>query len=420
MSNLSNQLVVAEREDVARGIKALLRTPLVTGRTDPDAFDVIRRRREPLTKWFDYHCGWALSVEPRRGYARLLKVRPDADATRPARRQRAGRAPFDRRRYVLLCLLAAELLPVPVITIGLLTERVAAASSADPALPGFDPAHRAERLACADALGLLESTGALEAVDGATESFVDDPAAQVLYRVDATLLDRLLAAPDSPSRAAVPADEVPRRFDELLDGLAGEGRGSAAEPGSGPAVGDGPRRTVRLRHAVLRRLFDDPVLYRDELTADESDFLASPAGRLTVHRAVEQAGFVLEERAEGLLLIDPDAIATDSTFPDDSGTANVAALLLLDPVVASPHGRSREELYGDTEELLRRFPRWAKTFSTPGGVNRLVDDAVRVLTDFALVRRTEDHRVTARPAAARYRGTDPASPATHTPEGDLR
>src|SRR6266545_2380723 len=132
MSQLANQMVVAEREDVARGIRLLLASPLIVEGVAPDAFDLVRRRHEPIRRWFDYYCGWALSVEPRLGYARLVKVRTATDPSRPARRPRSGRAPFDRRRYVLLCVVAAELLGVPVTTIGLLADRITHATTTDP------------------------------------------------------------------------------------------------------------------------------------------------------------------------------------------------------------------------------------------------------------------------------------------------
>src|SRR5512143_521405 len=147
MSSLNNQLVVAEQEEVARGIRLLLRRPLVTRPADPDAFDLVRRRAVPLTQWFDYHCGWPLVVEPRRGYARLMKIGAGQDGSRPARRSRSGRAPFDRRRYALFCVAAAELLATPVTTIGLLADRIARACAVDPLLAPFDTARRAERMA---------------------------------------------------------------------------------------------------------------------------------------------------------------------------------------------------------------------------------------------------------------------------------
>jgi len=405
MSTLANQLVLAEREEVARGIRLLLARPLITERGDGADFDLVRRRKEPLAKWFDYTCGWSLVVEPRRGYARLAKVRSTADASRPARRLRSGRAPFDRQRYVLLCVMAAELLAVPVTTIGLLADRVVQATAADPALPTLDTSSRPERMAFVDVLKLLESYGALLALDGATDSFVESADAKVLYQVDTTLLMRLPTAPIGPSRLSVPPDEVPLRFEELMGGLVRERRyGSAIADGTAgeSAAVSEAQRNLWLRHSVLRRLFDDPVLYREDLTQDELAYLASPTGRQILRRSVEQAGLLLEERAEGFLLVDPDAIATDATFPDDSSTAKVAALLLLEQIQDVPGGVTPEQLAAIAAELLRRFPRWAKAYQSADGAERLADDAASVLRDVGLAHRIGD-RTVLRAAAFRYR-----------------
>ncbi|MFE5797495.1 TIGR02678 family protein [Streptomyces sp. NPDC056503] len=425
MSTLANQLASAEREEVARAIRLLLASPLLTAASDPAGFGLVRRRHDSLVRWFDYTCGWNLVVESRRGYARLTKIRANPDGSRPALRARAGHAPFDRRRYVLLCVTAAELLSMPMTTIGMLADRVAQATTADHALPTFDPVQRTERRAFVDVLKLLESYDVLRAVDGTTETYVDSEQAKVLYRVDVTLLMRLTAAPVGASRLAVPPDEVPARFEDLLVGLVRERR-----YGGGPAdvTADDPyaettattdaQRNLRLRHSVLRRLFDDPVLYRADLAEDELAYVTSLTGRQILRRSVEQAGFVLEERAEGFLLVDPDAIATDVRFPDDSSTARVAALLLLAPLCAAPGGMLPEQLAEAGAELLRRFPGWAKAYQSEDGPARLVDAAVGVLLDVGLAARARS-RVVARPAAYRYRLTQTTSPAPkNTPEGD--
>ncbi|MFE5596078.1 TIGR02678 family protein [Streptomyces sp. NPDC056549] len=415
MSTLANQLASAEREEVTQAIRLLLARPLLTENADPAGFELVRRRREPLAQWFDYTCGWNLVVEPRRGYARLAKIRTNPDGSRPARRARSGRAPFDRRRYVLLCVTAAELLSMPMTTIGLLADRVVQATAADRALAGFDPVHRPERMAFVDVLKLLESYDVLRAVDGTTEAYVDSAEAKVLYRVDTTLLMRLPAAPVGASRLSVPPDEVPARFEELLLGLLRERRyGGAAVDGPahealGEAATTDAQRNLRLRHSVLRRLFDDPVLYRDDLTEDELAYVTSLTGRQILRRAVEQAGFLLEERAEGFLLVDPDAIATDVRFPDDTSTARVAALLLLEPLCAAPAGLLPEQLAEAGADLLRRFPRWAKAYQSEDGAGRLAEDAVRVLSDVALAQTTRG-RVLARPAAYRYRVSETTNP----------
>jgi uncharacterized protein (TIGR02678 family) len=411
VSNLSNQLVIAEREDVARGIRLLLANPLISERSSAEWFDLVRRRREPIRQWFDYYCGWTLIVEPRLGYARLVKVRAAADPSRPARRPRAGRAPFDRRRYVLLCLAAAELLAVPVTTIGLLADRVRHASAADPVVAPFDSASRAERMAFVDVLRLLESYGVLEVVDGSTESFVESATAKVLYRVDSTLLLRLLAAPVGPSQLGVPAEEVPLRFGELLAMVAQERRyGRVAGDASGTVPASEVQRNLWLRHSIFRRLADDPVLYLADLSAEERAYLASPTGRQLLRRAAEQGGFVLEERAEGVLLVDAECLATDSRFPDDASTAKVAALLLLDGIGGMA---TTEQLQVCASALLARFPRWAKSYRDEDGPAQLVADALAVLAGFGLVK-VAGGLVTPLPAAARYavgtpRSTDSAA-----------
>lgn len=424
MSNLANQMAVSERDDMARAIRLLLADPIVTRRAAPDAFELIRRRKDPLAKWFDYYCGWSLSVESRLGYARLAKVRSDADETRPARRLRSGRAAFDRRRYTLLCVVAAELLTAGTTTIGMLADRVTQATAADEALPAFDTAQRHERRAYVDVLRLLESSGAIEVVDGSTEAFVDSEDAKVLYRVDTTLVMRMLSAPTGPSRQAVPAEEVPVRFDELLRAITREPRygdtdATAAheENGEHPS-GSEVQRNLWLRHTTFRKLLDDPVVYREALSADQLSYLDSLTGRRLVRKAATEAGFVLEERAEGWLLVDTDATATDGTFPDDSSTAKVAALLLLDTVLAAPGGSTPEQLRAAAGELFARFPRWARSYRWEDGADRLVADAVAVLRAFGLVSHAGE-RVRALPAAARYAVTSTrTNEETPAPEGE--
>ncbi|MER6000563.1 TIGR02678 family protein [Nonomuraea angiospora] len=391
MSSLANQLVRAEKEEIARAIRTLLGRPLVSLHDDAAAFDLIRKRRQPLIQWFDYFCGWRLVVEPRQGYARLVKVRSEASATRPARRRRTTRAPFDRRRYTLLCLCAAELLTSPVTTIGMLAQRVVQAAAVEAGVPAFDPVRSGERAAFVDALKQLEHYGAITAMDGATDSYLDDEDAKVLYRVDTTRVIRLLAAPVPPSRISAEGDDPMGR---VLGTLTTEPRYGGDEPTE-------TQRNLWARHSLMRRLLDEPVVYRDELTPEQSAYAASLTGRRIIRRAAEEAGFVLEERSEGFLLIDADATATDTKFPDDGSHAKVAALLLLDLLVsAGPVRAARVD--AEATELLRRFPQWAKAYQSDGGGPRLAADALEVLELFGLARRTGD-RVAALPAAARYR-----------------
>jgi uncharacterized protein (TIGR02678 family) len=283
---------------------------------------------------------------------------------------------------------------------------VTQACAADDVLPKFDSSHRLERMAFVDVLRLLESLGAVDVLDGTSDSYVDADTAKVLYRVNTTLLIRLLAAPRGPSGLAVPAGEVPLRFDELLRSMGEETRyGSHDVEGAG---GSDVRRSLWLRHSILRRLFDEPVVYRSELTAEQRDYLASLTGRQIMRRAAAQAGFVLEERDEGYLLVDPDAIATDTTFPDATSNAKIAALLLLDHLREPPQVRTRAELTALAGGILDRVPAGAKTYRADDGAQRLTDEAIGILLAFRLVRRDGD-LLNPLPAAARYAVTVMAS-----------
>lgn len=377
MSKLGNQLARLESEEVARGVRLLLAHPLLTNANDPDGFDLVRRRREPIVKWFDYYCGWRLHVEPRVGYARLVKTTQRPDRTRPARRARSSRAPFDRRRYTLLCVVCAELLAGPVTTIGLLADRTKQATALDDELATFDPTRRDERSAFVDVLKFLERHGAARPVDGTTESFVDHVDAKVLYRIDTTLVTRLLAAPTAPSTV------------DTIEDLTREPRYNDSSE---------TQRNLWLRHSIFRRLVDDPVVYREDLTQAQQSYLASPTGRRIIHTGIALAGCTLEERAEGFLLVDADAIATDMKFPDDNSHAKVAALILLDRLAKGP--ATKEELVTETDELLTRFRNWAKAYRSDGGAERLAEDGLELLKAFGLAR--ENGTVEALPAAARY------------------
>jgi uncharacterized protein (TIGR02678 family) len=388
MNSLGSQLDRVEAEETSRAIRLLLAHPLFTVASDPTGFDLVRRRRDALARWFEEHCGWRLVVEARDGYARLLKVRPEIDATRPLRRDRSTRAPFDRRRYTLLATVCAELLATPVTTIGLLADRVAHATAAEPGIESFQTARRPERSAFVDVLKLLERTGALRALDGTAESYLDSDAAKVLFQVDTTLVVRLLAAPYAPS--TVDLDDLATLTREPRYGAAPDG-GEVADA----------QRNLWLRHSITRRLLDDPVVYRDELTEAQLGYLASPTGRRLVRQAAEQAGFVFEERAEGYLLVDPDGLATDQRFPDDASHPKITALVLLDQLVAAGRPVSDAELAGHAGAFLERFPSWAKTYRSEDGPARLAADAVDVLCAFKLAAR-ESGTVCARPAAARF------------------
>lgn len=407
-----NRRVSQTKEEMALGIQAMLASPLLTREQDEAAFTAVRRRRTELTTWFDYFCGWALTVEPRQGYARLAKVR-DVDShlavPRPALRVRGTRAPFDRRRYTLFCLAAAELTVLSRTTIGLLAQRVAHACTLDEAIADFDSSARAERAALVDALLLLEHHGVLTAVDGSTESYLAGADALVLYKADAARLARLLSAPVPPSLLGGARADLSELLAEERYGSPDEDAGGPEGRGDDPVFGGGSTRNQRLlraRHSLMRRLLDDPVVYLADLSTAEAEYAASLTGRGLLRRAAEEAGLRLEERAEGYLLVDTRGRATDDVFPGE-GNVKQTALLLLDVLLASVEPLPRRALVGEVEGLLDRKPSWARSFRGEGGPAQLAGAALEVLVGHGLARAEPSEewaepRYRPLPAAHRY------------------
>ncbi len=208
----------------------------------------------------------------------------------------------------------------------------------------------------------------------------------------------------------MPAEQIPARFEELLAALVAESRygNSEADGGETSTV----QRNLWTRHSILRRLFDEPVLYQDDLSVEQRDYLASPTGRQILRRSAEQAGFVLEERAEGYLLVDPEAIATDETFPEGGSTVKVTALHLLDHLQPPGQSRSRPELVAVAQQLLDSNSKWALSHRGDDGPRTLTGQAVDLLVTFGLVREAGAGDVIA--AAARYEievtAAEPAQP----------
>ncbi|MFI2651064.1 TIGR02678 family protein [Micromonospora fulviviridis] len=389
MSDLRSELDRERATERAQAIRALLARPLLTRDTGAD-FALVVRHRAGLVTWFDTHTGWPLIVEPRAGYARLMKTSPRPPVDRPARRPRGARTPFDRRRYTLLCLVAAELLGGPVTTIGIIAERLAQASAAEPDIVGFDSCRHDDRRAYVDALLVLEELGVLTAVDGSTDAYLQQADAKVLYRVDSGRLVRLLAARQSPSRLT----------DGDIGALVVEPRyGGADDPAAD--VSD-EQRNRWLRHSIVRRLLDDPVVYVADLSEAQRAYANSITGRRMLRAAVADAGMILEERAEGMLAVDPDALATDERFPAGGSVAGQAALLLLDTVLAArPDAVGEDQLVRQLADRFAAVPGWARTYRSDGGPDRLTGEALALLARFGLVDRAGG-AVRALAAAARY------------------
>jgi uncharacterized protein (TIGR02678 family) len=387
-------------DERSTAIRTLLGRPLLDADADLDAFRLVARHAGWLTEWFEVACGWALTVDTTAGCARLAKRSAGAPVVSALHRTRGSGAAFDRRRYQLLCLICTELVRHPHTTVGLLAGAVR--GEAD-----LDTSRHGERAAFVDALRALLAWGVVRATAGDVDAYLGSERGNALLTADTARLHRLVASAAAPS---ILPDDV--ATDDAVERLLAE-----------PRYGDGPdeaatagdeARNRWARHRLARRLLDQPVVHLDELSPNEADYLASPSGRKWLRERVAEAGFELEERAEGLVAVDPDSLATDRHFPAPMGHAHQLALLLADRLVTTDAtgrrslGRlSAGRLAAEVDAVFARFPSWAKGQRDDGGPERLGREAVELLAGFGLVRVHPDGTVEARPALARYRVGEP-------------
>lgn len=381
------------REERRRAVRLLLSRPLVgdtvLGPHDQETFALIRRHERWLTGWFADLLGERLVVDSE--LARLHK-RPAPDA-RPRPARSPSGSPFDPRRYALLCLVLAALERVELQTVlSELAEKVQVLAASEEGVAPFELDRYAERRAFVDAIRLLVELGVLSLTDGDDTAFVQGQG-DALYDVHGRPLAQILAAPVPPSLAAGPWELSRETY---------------------PETDEGANR--RVRHRLMRRLLDEPVLYLDDLDGAERAYLTSQRHYL-IHQVYEAAGLEVEVRREGLAAIDPAGRLTDLAFPAP-GTVAHAALLVAEelgrrrrtdgdrtPPGGSPTPRSVPGTAIESfleKQTDRHAGLWSKRFTEePGGIARLADEALDRLEAMGLVDRRPEG-VVPLPALARY------------------
>ncbi|MDR2626152.1 MAG: TIGR02678 family protein [Zoogloeaceae bacterium] len=379
-----------QQDEFRRALRGLLMRPSMS--PDHADFPAVRRQAERLREWFARETGWPLHVD--RESARLFK-RP-ADLSDPTR----GLHGYDRRRYVLLCLVCAVLERAdPQITLQLIGERIVQ-QAADPALEalGFTFALRSasERRDLVAVCRTLLEQGVLARVAGEEENFIHESGWQqsdALYDVHRRLLAGLLAAVRGPSTWR--AEEAPADTEARLRALVAE---------FAPDSEQGRRNAVR--HHLARRLLDDPVLYVDTLDDEARAYFINQRGALA-SRLCEAAGLTAEQRAEGLALVDEHGQLTDVAMPAEGTEAH--ATLLVAEHLAQRLRQARVPVRVDEEaialflrEAVGRYGRyWRKSARAPGAERELAGIAVGRLCQLGLLARKADG-IHPLPAIARF------------------
>jgi uncharacterized protein (TIGR02678 family) len=386
-------------DDRRRCVRALLRHPLLTpGGPDQQAFVLARRHAAWLGDWFASQAGWTVYAD--HAVVRLKKIPGElSDASRGA----AAKVPFGRRRYVLACLALAALERAEAqVTLGWLVERVVSLA-ADPVLGdagiAFTLDTQEERRDLVAVARLLLDAGVLARVAGDEQAFIASTG-DALYDVNRRVLASMLVT----RRGASTVTET--TFTGRMRALVAEPRPETEEA-----------RNREIRHRLVRRLLDDPVLYYADLSEDERAYLSGQRG-LLLRRLVDATGFIPEVRAEGIALLDPTGDATDLGMPEE-GTDGHATLLLAEYLAAALRERPGTpvrvaELHQHVAALARQHkPHWRKGAADPGAERELTAGALRRLSALSLIRRDGD-QVTPLPALARYGYAEPTITGSQT------
>jgi uncharacterized protein (TIGR02678 family) len=373
----------------AQAITSVLATPLLDRANA--AFTFVAVHEQWLCEWFREACGWDLYLDRRRGFARLRKVGLRLDTRRAPATRRTSPALFERRRYVLLCIVAAVLGEHGRSRISLrdIAEGVTDFALRAAVTPYDAVADSADRRALHDAVQLLVDQGILTERDREGGDFVRDMRANVLFEIDDRRLAHLIAAPIPPAVCATWRDMLEDASASDLSQDNDEIRPTAAE------------LRVRALQRVMRRLLDDPVCLLSDLTADDLAVARGDAERIAGWLA--DAGLVLEMRGDLWAAVDVDERAGQRCFPVDTIPSH-AALMVLDHLCAEsgdawvPASRPMTVI----EDLMREYPRWARSWRGKSRPTQLVKAALRLLTDHDLIRAEADGwRAT--PAAWRWR-----------------
>ncbi|HEY0790164.1 MAG TPA: TIGR02678 family protein [Chthoniobacterales bacterium] len=400
LAGLGSTINAQERDERQRAVRALLSEPLLSP-GGSEAFTLVQKHRDFLRLWFAHHAGWQLVLDAES--ARLIKrpARLD-DATRPCREPNSGAA-LSRRAYVILCLALASLVRADrQTTLIRLRDLILGLVRTEPRLAAaglrIELDHQESRRDFVHAIRLLLAWRVLKRVQGEEEHFIKDAETDALYNVHRPTLARLLAASRPPSLVKA------REFPERLRALAEDDLAANAE--------ESDHRHLRVR--LFRQLLDDPVLYYDELTQEERQYLDRQRGFILPE--IEAAtGLVREVRAEGIAMADPSGKLSDYGLPEE-GTDGHLTLLLATFLAA----RLRESpgasvtfaaLVARTQQFIVTHHRhWRKDVRDSGQDRALTRTVVDRLSALGLAR-CEGDRIVPLPAIGRYGLREESEPA---------
>jgi uncharacterized protein (TIGR02678 family) len=355
-----------------------------------ETYRLVWRHAGFLREWLARMAGWTLVLQA--DLARLRKVPAALDDATRAAIDRTSEQPLTRPRYALLCLVLAVLENEDrQTTLELVARKTQLLAAADVRLKengfDFDLTNQDSRRDMVCVIRLLESLHVMSRDDGDDQQFILGTG-DALYRIDRPVLASLLCVSRPPSTLA--AIEWSDRLAALHE---------TELPDSDEA------RNRHIRHQLVRRLLDDPVVYFDQLTEAELEYLTSQRGYL-LGEITRATGLEPEIRSEGIALLDPQGDLTDTGLPE-AGTRGHATLLMAEWFAARLRaGNNGGVTWSEIDEKMAALAaeyggRWRKGIGQAAARESLARDVVHRLECLGLltIRRGE---IVPRPAIARY------------------
>jgi uncharacterized protein (TIGR02678 family) len=319
MSRFARDVTDHDLADYQRTLRLVLRYGLITA-TWPDTKALPRVRRFSGTLRQDLSEAFGYRLELHGSTARLIRAKDLLDGSQPAR-SRNDRA-FDRRRYAYLMLCLSVLGRAGVqITLSELADSIASDAGRIPGL-GLDPDRAGDRRAFVDAVGWLETRGALTLTDGSASTWITDPSAgEALYDIARDVLFALYR----PTRMVQAIGSVAALLDSSVAGSANEERRIAAQ-------------------SARRAVVEQPVVYFRDVAEAVANHLRGAAFAEDVRRLT---GLRVERRVEGVLLVDTANFSVER-FPGTGSVAQVAVLLAVEMSdrIIDPDGRRVKRIDG--------------------------------------------------------------------------
>lgn len=380
-----------EADERKQAMRLLLMQPMLPAEgPTAEAYRLVWRHAAELRDWLLKMAGWTLVLQG--DLARLRKIPADlTDASRGAV-DPCSDQPLTRSRYALLCLVLAVLEGEQrQTTLRQVAERTQLLANADVRLRAlgfeFDLTKHDCRRDLVSVFRLLVSMCAMSRDDGDDEQFVQGTG-DALYRIHRPVLAALLCINRPPSM--LPVLDWNERLAVLHE---------TELPDSDEV------RNRELRHQLVRRLLDGPVLYFHQLTEQEMSYLTSQ--RWYLLDEIEHAtGLVAEIRQEGIALLDPYGDCSDVGLPEVGTRGHVTLLLAQWLASRLRDGVADGVTWADVDQTLSQLvdvhrAHWRKGVDQPAVRQALATEVIFRLEALGLVeiRRGE---IQPRPAIARY------------------